>query len=69
MAKSSQGSNSMLVWIAIRTESLVRVAARRGIAAIANPSANLLIIAADQILLKVIPKLSFDLSDTLLLRV
>jgi hypothetical protein len=67
MAKSNQGRSSMFDWIAIRTESLVRVAARSGIAAIASPSANLLNIAADQILLKVIPKLSFDLSDTSLL--
>jgi len=43
------------------------VVARSGIAAIAMPSANLLNIAADQILLKVEPKLSDVLSDTLLL--
>jgi hypothetical protein len=57
----------MLDWIAIRTESRVKVVARRGIAAMAMPSANLLNIAADQILLKVGPKLSGALSDTLLL--
>jgi hypothetical protein len=52
----------------MRTESLVRVAARSGIAAPTNPSANLLNIAADQSLLKVAPKLSDVLVDNSLLR-
>ena len=41
----------------MRTGSLVKLAASSGIAAPMSPSANLLTMAADQILLKVAPRL------------
>jgi hypothetical protein len=60
IANSSQGKRKRFAWIAIRIGSLVRDAARRGMAAPMRPSANLLNIAADQILLKVTPRVIFS---------
>jgi hypothetical protein len=60
IANSSQGKRNRFAWIAIRIGSLVRDAARRGMAAPMRPSANLLNIAADQILLKVTPRVIFS---------